>query len=239
MLSRDELRRAERWRFEQDRDRFIIGRALLRTILGRYVGVSPNRLQFRSGPNGKPALTQQSGGDRFHFNISHSQGLVLYAVTHHQEIGVDVERIRSIPEADQIAAHFFSPREYAEFRAVPTKLKCDAFFNCWTRKEAVVKATGNGLAWPLDRFEVSLTPGQPAQLVSVSGDATEASRWSLKTLIPAPGYTAALAVPIASCGLACWQLPPTEPQEEERIPFRSRNIASPGTSSHLPTGRLK
>jgi 4'-phosphopantetheinyl transferase len=136
--------------------------------------------------------------------VAHSEGLILYAVTHYREIGVDVERIRSIPEAEQIAAHFFSRREYAEFCAVPARLRCEAFFNWWTRKEALVKAWGDGLARPLDQFEVSLSPGQPPQLLSVAGDAAEAGRWSLKTLMPAPAYIAALAVGAVGGRLTRW-----------------------------------
>ena len=205
VISADERARAERFYFERDRKHFIVGRGLLRTILGCYLGIESNRLEFWSGSHGKPALAETSARGTLRFNLSHSQGLVLYAVTRDREIGIDLERIRPIAEAEQIAERFFSARENALFRALPPSQKLEAFFNCWTRKEAYIKAIGDGLARPLDRFDVSLVPGEPARLLRVEGDSREACRWCLQALTPAAGYAAALAVEGRGWHLACWE----------------------------------
>ena len=205
LLSADEYMRAERFHFERDRKRFIVGRGLLRTILGRYLQTEPSRLQFRYTFHGKPALTEAFDGDMVNFNVSHSQGLALYAVTRGREIGVDLECVRPISDAEQIAGRFFSARENAVFRTLPARKKLAAFFNCWTRKEAYLKAIGDGLARPLDQFDVSLAPGEPARLLHTEGDPQEVSRWILQELTPAPGYVATLAVEGHDWQLKCWQ----------------------------------
>jgi len=194
LLSMDERRRSERFHFEEDRRRFIIRQGILRKILGRYLGVEPSRLQFCYGKNGKPALADTFGKEKVRFNSSHSEGLALYAFTHDREIGVDVEHIRDIPEMEQITERFFSARENAVFHTLPESKKKEAFFNCWTRKEAFIKATGDGLSLPLDRFDVSLVPGEPARLLGIDGDSKTASRWLLQDLKPAPDFAAAFAV---------------------------------------------
>jgi len=204
-LSADERVRAERFHFEQHRNRFIAGRGLLRMILSYYTGIEPSRLQFCYGPHGKPALTEASSSDRLCFNLSHSQELALFAVTRDREIGVDLECVRPISDAEQIAERFFSAQENAVFRALPRNQKQQAFFNCWTRKEAYIKARGEGLSLPLKQFDVSLIPGEPAKLLSIRGDPEEASKWSLQALSPAPGYVAALAVEGHGWDLACWR----------------------------------
>jgi 4'-phosphopantetheinyl transferase len=130
--------------------------------------------------------------------------VALYAVTRAREVGIDVELIRSDLKIEQIAERFFSHHEIATLRALPTELRQSAFFRCWTRKEAYIKATGKGLSLPLDQFEVSLTPGEPAALLSTQPDPNEAQRWSLRELTPAPGYAAALAVEGHGWCLACW-----------------------------------
>jgi 4'-phosphopantetheinyl transferase len=193
-LSSEELMRAECFHFELDRTRFIVGRGVLRTILGLYLGAEPSRLEFCYGHHGKPHLAERFGAGELRFNLAHSHELALYAFARGREIGVDLEYIRHMPDAEQIAANFFSAREYAMLRALPTSRKEQAFFNCWTRKEAYTKAIGRGLAQSLDQFDVSLVPGEPAGLLNVEGAPEEASRWSSETLTPAPGYVAALAV---------------------------------------------
>lgn len=192
-LSESELQRAERFHFARDKNSFIIRRSALRTILSRYLNVAPNLVQFCYGPCGKPEIAAN-----FHstlcFNSSHSQGLALYAVTRHRKIGVDIEQIRPLPDIESIAERFFSKPENAAFKTVSAQQKLAAFFNCWTRKEAYLKATGDGLSFPLDRFSVSLTPGEPAQLLNVEGDSAAPTLWYLKALVPAPNYIAAIAV---------------------------------------------
>lgn len=212
-LSANERVKAEHFHFERDRRRFIVSQGLLRMILSRYLSIKPNQLQFCYGHRGKPALTQTFGGDTLHFNMSHSHELALYAITRDREIGVDVERIRPIPDIEQIAERFFSAKENAVFCALPPSQKLEAFFNCWTRKEAYLKATGDGLARPLDQFAVSLAPGKAARLLHVEGDVQETTRWSLQRLTPAPGYVVALAVEGHGWRLACWWCSEKEAQK--------------------------
>lgn len=204
-LSPDEQRRAARLYFARDRDHFIVARGVLRTLLGRYLNRDPGQLRFCYNPQGKPTLSRESGGDWLRFNLSHSHGLALVAVTRDREIGVDVEQIRSDLADEQIAERFFSMQEVARLRALPPALQAEAFFNCWTRKEAYMKAQGVGLSLPLDQFDVSLVPGEPAAVLSTRGDPHEASRWSLRELMPGPGYIAALAVKGHDWRLTCWQ----------------------------------
>lgn len=206
-LAADEIARADRFHFQRDRERFIIARGVLRAILGCYLRREPSQLRFCYNSHGKPVLAKESGGDAFRFNVSHSHRLALYAVTRGREVGVDLERIRPVPDADQIAERFFSPREVAVFRALPPRMQTPAFFSCWTRKEAYIKAKGEGLSIPLDQFDVSLAPGEPAALLHTQWDDQEASHWSLKALTPAPGYVAALAVEGHDWRLTYWQFP--------------------------------
>ncbi len=206
-LVAEELRRAERYYFQKDREHFIVARGLLRAILGRYLRIEPSQLRFCYGPHGKPELAGQTGGEALRFNVSHSHGLALYALTRDRKIGVDLERIRPDLADEKIAERFFSPREVAVLRALPTNMQPEAFFACWTRKEAYLKARGEGLALCLDQFDVSLAPGEPAALLSTNGDPQEVSRWSLQELDPGPGYVAALAVEGHAWQLKCWQWP--------------------------------
>jgi 4'-phosphopantetheinyl transferase len=192
-LSADERARADRYCFDRDRRRFVACRAILRAILSHYVGRPAQALRFRYGPRGKPAL-ESDGGLRF--NVSHSHGRALFAVAHGREVGVDVERIRPLSGAERIAERFFSPPEVHALRAVPSgTARLESFFTCWTRKEAYVKARGEGLGHPLDGFCVTIRPEAPARLASVGGrDEQEIARWSLAGLPQEPGYVAALAV---------------------------------------------
>jgi len=203
-LSPDEHLRANRFRLEQHRHRFIVGRGVLRTILGRYLNVDPSQLQFCYGPYGKPALVSANLSEMLNFNLSHSEGMALYAVSHEQQIGIDIESVRPLSEVEQIAERFFSNREYQELRAFPTSQQHTAFFRYWTLKEAYVKATGLGLSLPLNQFEVSVTPGG-VRLLKTPTDSQEASYWSLKELNVGNNYAAAIAVKGHSCQLKYWQ----------------------------------
>lgn len=195
-LSADERLRAEKFHFESDRLRFIVGRGLLRTILGRYLELEPGCLHFCYGSHGKPALveTTDQGRGRLCFNLAHAQGLALYAVTGQREIGIDLEYVRFLPEAGQIAEQFFSARERELLRALPAGQQQEAFFQCWTGKEACIKALGDGLARPLDRFDVSSAVGKSARWLKMTGDSPEATGWFVQIWGPAPGYVAAVAV---------------------------------------------
>jgi 4'-phosphopantetheinyl transferase len=201
LLSSNEKTRADRFCFVRDREHFIVRHGILRTILGCYLGVEPGRLGF-CYPMNKPALMGWCGGSEIHFNLSHSAGLGLFAFVRGCEVGIDIEYVREIPEMDDIAVRFFSEREKVAFDALPWVLKRAAFFNWWTRKEAFVKALGMGLSWPLQDFDVSLTPGEPARILEIRGH-QEQLTWSLLELRPAPGYAAAVAVPDRSWQIEC------------------------------------
>ena len=206
-LSENELLRAGRFHFKRDRVRFIVRRSVLRMILGRYLHIEPNRVQFSYGPYGKPYLEETVGDGTLQFNLGHSNDIALYAFTRCRAIGVDIEYLRALPDTDQIIARFFTADEIATLNALPVSQRRQAFFNCWTRKEAYIKAIGKGLSQPLDQFEVSLAPGEPARLLNVEGAPKEASRWSLNAWTPAPGYVAALAVKGHNWQPTFWQFP--------------------------------
>jgi len=203
-LAEDERARAARFYFPKDRDHFVAGRGILRALLARYLGAHPADLRFRYSPKGKPALVPEFDAGALRFNVSHSHGLALYAVTRGHDLGVDVERIQPRLE-ERIAERFFSPREVAALQTLPPPLQHEAFFACWTRKEAYIKATGEGLSLGLDQFAVSLVPGEPAALLWTEGDPQEARRWCLHALDPGPGYAAAICVGGHDWRLACWQ----------------------------------
>jgi len=194
LLSGEEQLRADRFHFERDRRRYIAGRGTLRCILSDYLDLPPESLEFQYGPGGKPALSQACNPGDLRFNLSHSHTLALYAISLQQEIGVDLEHIHAVKNVETIAQRFFSRGEYETLRSLPEGQKLAAFFNCWTRKEAYIKACGDGVAQPMDRFEVSLALDEPAQLLSINGSQAEASRWHLRGFMPEPGYIAALAV---------------------------------------------
>jgi len=206
-LAADEQARAERFCFERDREHFIAARGVLRAILGGYLNREPQRLSFCYNSYGKPALAGESDGDAIRFSVSHSHGVALYAVGRGRDVGIDLERIRSDVAVAQIAERYFSRREVATLRALPAEAQRQAFFLGWTRKEAYIKARGEGLSLPLDQFDVSLAPGEPAAVLGTQRDPFEASRWSLQELTPAPGYAAALAVEGHGWRLTCWQWP--------------------------------
>lgn len=187
VLSAGETGRAEQFHFERDRLHFIAGRGILRIILARYLGFAPARIRFRYNTYGKPALARPAGG--LYFNLSHSHGLALYALGRVQNIGIDVERIRPLPDADRLVGRFFSAGEQQTWRNLPENRRQTAFFYGWTRKEAFIKAMGNGLSYPPDRVEVSLWPEEPARLLP-----GPTAGWQVYTWEPAAGYVASLTV---------------------------------------------
>ncbi|WP_188261726.1 4'-phosphopantetheinyl transferase family protein [Azospirillum tabaci] len=193
LLSPDEAARAARFATEALRTRCALRRGLLRHLLGRVLGRDPATLAFAYGPMGKPALP---GGPAFNLADCKDHVLIAIAPVETVELGVDVERLRSVPDAAGIAERFFAPEERDAFAALPDALRDEAFLNGWTRKEAFIKATGQGLSMPLDRFAVELTPGRPVRLLGLDGalEAGSALDWSLFDLRPAPGLIGALAV---------------------------------------------
>jgi 4'-phosphopantetheinyl transferase len=207
ILNADERARAKRFYFQKDRKQFIVARGLLRVILGRYLGIQPRQLRFCYGEKGKPALAREVDEDGLHFNSSHSNGLALYALTRNREVGVDLECIRPDVADEHIAGLFFSPQEFQELCSLHINKRREAFFNCWTRKEAYMKAKGNGLSLPMNQFEVSLIPEEPAVLLSTNEDPQEASRWSLQKLDPGLGFVGALAVEGHNMRVVCYHWP--------------------------------
>lgn len=210
-LATDERERAGRFRFSRHRSHFIAARGMLRAILGLYLEAEPAALYFQYGPRGKPGLAGDGDDGTLRFNLSHSGELALYAVARGRELGIDVEQIRSDRSDESIARRFFSPSEVEALLALPEGERRDAFFRCWTRKEAYIKARGDGLSLALDQFDVSLAPGEPATLLRTRQDAADAARWSLRDLPAGPGYAAALAVEGKSWRLRCWQWDPAAP----------------------------
>lgn len=193
-LSENEITKTRRYHFNRDRRRFIVGRGALRLILGLYTGSPPERLEFLTGANGKPYLAKKCNSDKLMFNVSYANRLILYGFTRNIRIGVDVEHIRAMPDAADIAARFFSKRENKKFQALPQSQKRSAFFQCWTRKEAYLKALGEGISDRLDQFDVSLNSCEPAALLRTSWDPKEADRWSLMEINPGSGYIGTIAV---------------------------------------------
>ena len=189
-LSTEESQRADHFHFPADRDRYIAAHGCLRDILARYLRCEPSQLEFIVNGYGKPALNEHN----LEFNLSHSGEIALVGVTRGRKVGVDVEHIRSDIEIESISSRFFSPNEVAELSTLPPEQRMMAFFNCWTRKEAYIKAHGLGLSLPLDSFDVSLTPNEPAVLRATRPDPTLAARWLFESLEVDPEYAAAVVV---------------------------------------------
>ena len=190
LLSLDETARAAAFIFERDRRKFIVARALLRQLLGRYLNTNPRAVTFVYADKGKPSV---AGHPILQFNVTHSHELALYAFGNNQPLGIDLEYKREVTDMQGIARGNFSAHENAVFNALPDHLKQEAFFNCWTRKEAYIKALGEGLSHPLDSFDVTFVPGEPARLTDVRGFPDEAAQWSFYGFKPRPDYIAALA----------------------------------------------
>jgi 4'-phosphopantetheinyl transferase len=206
-LSIDERMKAEHFRFERDRSRFITARGILRLILGCYLSVEPSAIRFCYKKNGKPRLQNRFAKTGIQFNLSHSEGLALYVFARDHEVGVDIERIRDFPETEQMVEQFFSAREIVVFRTLSGSKKQETFFSWWTRKEAFVKATGDGLSYPIDTFDASAVPGKSIELFRILGDAEEASEWSIGDVRPAEEFAGAVAVEGGNWEVQCWQWP--------------------------------
>ena len=206
-LTPDERHRSARLRFERDRQRFIVARGVLRDLLGRYLQTEPGQISFVYNAFGKPDLGPRFG-NRVKFNLSHSGGLALIAIATAPNVGVDLEHIRTQSDYADIARRFFSPAEIDYLNALPSHLYAEAFFSCWTKKEAFLKACGEGLAKPLNSFSVPLTtnsPTSPIDFCVASNEDVPARRWSLYTLRPAPGYAGALAIEANGWRIRQWQ----------------------------------
>lgn len=193
ILSPDELARADRFHFARDRQNFTATRALLRMVLGSYLGSDPSKLTFVYSDKGKPVLGANHTSP-VQFNVSHSGARASLAFSLGREIGVDIERIRGNLDCDVLAQRYFSLAEQTALAALPLAERYSGFFCCWTRKEAYIKAHGAGLSLPLDSFDVSITQGEKNALLATRPDPAEAARWSLCELDAGEGYAAALCV---------------------------------------------
>ena len=196
-LADDEQQRARRFRIERVSRRFVAARSALRRLLAAYLGSRAEEVAFVYGDLGKPTLDPARHNAPLHFNLTHSHDLALLAVTRLGPLGVDVEHLRPLRAAEAMARRFFAAAEVATFFALPDNMQLDGFYRCWTRKEAYLKAQGLGIGQPLDRFEVSLVPGEEARLLCVAEQPSEAARWHMAELLPASDYVGALAMRLA------------------------------------------
>ena len=204
VLSADESARATRFFFERDRRSFIHCRSTLRILLGRYLRTAPEHLEFCYNGFGKPELAVLPPVFPLRFNVSHSGDWALIVMTLEHRIGVDIERVRPLEHIDDLARNSFSRVELDVYQHLPDEHKTLAFFNAWTRKEAFIKACGEGLSRPLTEFDVSLAPQDPVQLLRVAGDRTAARCWTLFALEPAVGYVGAVAVERPDARIQCF-----------------------------------
>jgi 4'-phosphopantetheinyl transferase len=195
LLSDDEQARAARFRFETHRRRWIASRGMLRTILSTFSDTAPSKLEFSYEPDGKPYLAT-AGSDRpVHFNLTHSGDVALLAVTSVAPVGIDVEKVQPLRDINAVVDRFFCPAERETFHDLSDeRLRLNAFYRCWTRKEAYLKAIGSGILQPTDTFEVAFLPEAVPSIVAINGSRSAASRWSLFNLEAMPGYIGALAM---------------------------------------------
>jgi 4'-phosphopantetheinyl transferase len=188
VLSAEEAARAERLVFATDRHRYVAAHGLLRLILAGYLGTGPEGVTLERDAGGKPRLAYP---ERLRFNLSHSGSRGLVAVSAEREVGIDIERIREMGDLEGLVQACFSPSEQAALAAVPASQRLRTFFAGWTRKEAFLKALGDGLARSLDSFSLPLAPVEPARLLRPPG---APGCYTLRALEPAPGYVGALVV---------------------------------------------
>jgi 4'-phosphopantetheinyl transferase len=209
LLSRDERERADRFVFDLHRRRYILGRVRLRQLLALRLDVAPRAIEFEYGAQGKPALAPAFAECGLRFNVSHCEDVAVYAFACGREVGIDVEAVRELSDADSIAARFFSLREYAAYQSLAPRDRPLGFFNCWTQKEAFIKAIGEGLSHPLDSFDVSLVPGEPARILRVGGESGNDIGWLAQRFHPAPGFVGSIVAardegrPVAVPEIAC------------------------------------
>jgi 4'-phosphopantetheinyl transferase len=196
LLSSEEKKRSQRFFFSDDRNRFVVRHGLLRIVLSHYIDIEPDRIQFVYGRNGKPALIEIPNNNDIRFNLSSSEGLCLFAITRCREIGVDIEFSRRQLDYKQIIHDFFTKKERYFFNCMNKDQKEHAFFRLWTKKEAVVKATGLGLSLPLNSFSVSLLDHEIIELPSIEGLLVEESKWEVNVLNSFPKFKASWAIEV-------------------------------------------
>ncbi len=208
VLSSEETDRAGRFKFDRDRDAYVIGRGTLRHLLARYLATDPERLRFQYQAHGKPELApffQTPSGGPIEFNLSHSGGEALIALTLDGPLGVDLERFRESVLRDGLAERFFAPEEAEVLASLKNEEQLPAFFQCWTRKEAFLKAHGGGLSMGLDSFAVTLRPHDPPALLWFKGDPEASRRWRIHTLSTPPDFAANLVAPTSANRVQCFR----------------------------------
>jgi len=210
LLRDEERQRANRFHFERDRRHYIVARGRLRQLLAARLNIHPGSVELSCGEQGKPLLARGSAAMDWRFNVSRSRDLVVFAFCRGRDVGIDVEAVAPVHDADAVAAHFFSRNELAAYRALDPRDRETGFFNCWTRKEAFVKALGDGLRYPLGNFDVSLAPAAAAKILRVGDAPGEDCGWCLRSFSPTPGYVAAVVVERARPAVndAAWLQPP-------------------------------
>ncbi len=189
VLSDDEAARSLRFKFLKDRQSYIISRGILRILLGKYTHTKPEQLAFIYGKYGKPSLNSP-----IKFNISHSGNMAVFGFTINDEIGVDIEYIKPDVEVMHLVENFFSETEIAMLKSLPEAIQKKAFYRCWTRKEAFIKAEGSGLSFPLDQFSVSVDDDEVANLLETKWNTNKKNNWALHSCVPKADYIAAVAV---------------------------------------------
>jgi 4'-phosphopantetheinyl transferase len=202
ILSPEEQAKAKRYRFRELQEHYIVGRGVLRELIAQYLDVPAADVEFTYGPHGKPQLAGKFAESGLHFNLSHSGKLALYAFTLWREVGVDIEYMKELDDAESIAERFFAPREVDTLLSLPKSARHEAFFNGWSRKEAFIKVTGKGVSYGLDNFAVTLGPDERAALVWVKGE--DATRWQLQAIDADEQYKAALCVEGALTDVSYW-----------------------------------
>jgi 4'-phosphopantetheinyl transferase len=193
LLTIDEYVRANRFKFDKDRNCFVISRACLKILLSRYLNCAVCEISFRNNQYGKPAVVLSGCETSIRFNLSHSHCHTLIAIVRDLDVGVDIEYMRENPMMREIVARCFSENECEEFKRLPETQKLQGFYNIWTRKEAFTKAVGKGILYPLNKFEVSLDPQKKAQIITINGDNDEAKFWHLHGFTPEAQYCAAVS----------------------------------------------
>ncbi len=210
VLNEKEQARAGRYRFERDRRRFVAARGMLRVILARYAGVSPAAIRFEYSDYGKPSLPDRPD---LAFNATDSGELMAVGVAQNRLLGVDIEQVRDDFGGLEIAERFFSSAEVATLRALPSHEQARAFFRCWTRKEAFIKAIGEGLSYPLHQFDVTLGPDEPPRLLRVAGEPDAPRRWFLADFPLDPNYEGAIIAEMPVTDISYWSWGGSRPEK--------------------------
>lgn len=206
VLAPDELARASRFHFDRDRVHYVCCRTALRFLLARYGDIAPANIRFTYTPNGKPELAADQNSRQLRFNVSHSDNMALIAIGVQDAVGVDIEKMRLDVNTTELSERFFSAAERAGLRSLPETMRVTAFYACWARKEAFLKANGEGLGFPLEDFSVSVHPEKQPRLEEIKGDPNAGEQWSLVDVDAAPHFRSAVAVERVGATIATFDL---------------------------------